>query len=175
MSIFYILAEKAKAGTKSGNLSSSNYGEFEANDLHFPKLTGGHRDFTMYYDKPEIKSHQILLKVEVKDSDMEKSEIKRNFEPNGIRVTTRINDWVAEANKAPSSFQIKVLSQVLPNGFERLKQHAAQEETRANKPTDLKREKQEAKAVSLMQRAIDEREKDQSKDSKGKEPPRFQQ
>jgi hypothetical protein len=182
MTIYYLIVDKAKVASKSGNLPASNYGEMSIESLPFiGKVEFGEfantKGLNFFYKKPDkIDKDQTLIKVDIADQAMNECTLKKYKRSDCMRVIANTHDGTLTAMRPEREVGLKVtvVSQVLPNGAERLKQHAVQDESREKKPADPKREKQEAKAVSVMQRAIDAREKAQSKGSKDREPPTFQ-
>jgi hypothetical protein len=165
MSIFYILAEKAKSGTKSGNLSSSNYGEFEANSPHFLELSGTKVAFSMMREKPEIPSGKILLKVEADNWEIKNVAMKGKRDGNIIRFQPGTEDATRTHVGNPKSFKVKVISQVMPDGTERYKHNAELDERAVNKPSKPQKENLLTKVgTSILQRAIDLKERNVGKE-----------
>jgi hypothetical protein len=165
MTIYYILADKERSKLPSGNLESSNYGEFDANSRRFTGIISAAPTFTLLNNKPannSVRTDQVVLKVEVDDLAIRYAQMKKEPVIGGLAFTTRITDDARETLK------IKVISQIMPDDTERFKHNAELEERPAAKPK--KQNPIIRFATKVAQLGIDVKEKIENK--KAPEPPK---
>jgi hypothetical protein len=177
MPIYYLIVNKERIASKEGNLPSSYFGERDAASLPFldRKYFDGNaknRACKLWFDlrKPtpeEVRSNEILIKVNIDDKAMNETTYQKHEHVTSTVIIANYHD-PTKAKYREVGLKVTVLSQVMPDGSERYKHNAEQEERpaiKAKKDHSIIR-----LATAVAQLGIDVKEKIENK--KAPEPPK---